>query len=151
MEQSVWVPLAGKDLDEAMDLLPWKALAEVAIDGERPVTELQLPPDPAAFDDPPRVLTRAEPTYPRSARTYDYEGTVQVAALAVSPLRRPGTARLLRGASRPRAGVRRVPEDPRAPPPGIPRGARIHGRRRPRRRGQRVRDRGVLHEPDLVL
>ena len=37
--------------------------------------------DPAAFDDSPGILTRRDPVYPKTARTFDFKGTVNVAAL----------------------------------------------------------------------
>ena len=48
---------------------------------DRSVADLGYAIDPAAFDVPPSVRERVNPVYPKSARQYDFVGTVNVVAV----------------------------------------------------------------------
>lgn len=78
--QSPFVPLDEKDTGATLEAIPWDLIRETAIEPDRGVGDLLVPPNPADFDQQPLVkYPRKEPEYPKSARMYSFEGTVFVA------------------------------------------------------------------------
>jgi TonB family protein len=78
--KSPFVPLSDKDTQATLDALPWDLIRGATVVGDRPTSHVVRMPNPASFDQPPRVLTRKAPIYPKSARFYDFEGSLHVVA-----------------------------------------------------------------------
>jgi TonB family protein len=76
-----FVPLGDDDAAATLEALPWDRIRRASIDPDRTLQDLSSAIDPAAFDQPPTVLTQKPPVYPRAARQWDFEGTVNVVAV----------------------------------------------------------------------
>jgi protein TonB len=79
--RSGFSPLGEKEVGKALGGIPWNDARRVTIDGDRPSGQLTVPPNPAAFDVPPRVDDETTPEYPETARMFDFEGSVHVVAV----------------------------------------------------------------------
>ncbi len=78
---SGFVPMNAKDARRVAAQLPWDRIADVDFSAPDPYGRAGHRFDPAAFDDQPVIKTQRAPVYPKTARIYDFEGTVNVAAL----------------------------------------------------------------------
>jgi TonB family protein len=78
--KSAFVPMEDMDARATLDALPWDLIRAATLVADRPTGHVVRTPNPATFDEPPRVQTRKAPVYPKSARVYDYEGSVHVVA-----------------------------------------------------------------------
>jgi TonB family protein len=78
--KSPFVTLEAKDTEATLAALPWDEIRTATLQADRPTGHVVRMPNPAAFDQPPTVQTRKPPVYPRTARVYDFEGTVLVVA-----------------------------------------------------------------------
>jgi len=76
-----FLPLSAGDTRKALKSIPWDEVYEVALDPARPVGKLMVPPNPAAFDSPPRLADGRPPEFPKSIRMYDFSGFVHVVAV----------------------------------------------------------------------
>ncbi len=76
-----FAPLDPREARKALGRVPWDRIRAAELDPDRSVADLGDAIDPAAFDEPPTVLERRNPVYPRSARLYDFTGTVHVVAV----------------------------------------------------------------------
>ncbi len=72
--------LKDEDAAATLNALPWDSIRGASIEPGRSVADLSSSIDPAAFDRPPAVLAQSAPTYPRAARKWDFQGTVNVVA-----------------------------------------------------------------------
>ncbi len=80
LSKESFVPLKESDAAATLRALPWDRIRAADL-GEAAATGKAVPAvDPAAFDAPPRIKTRKDPTYPREAKRWDFEGTVAVVA-----------------------------------------------------------------------
>ncbi len=76
-----FAPLKPEDARAVAEALPWERVDTVEVSADRSVADLGDAIDPAAFDVPPSVRERVNPVYPKSARQYDFVGTVNVVAV----------------------------------------------------------------------
>lgn len=78
--RSSFVPLKDEDAAAMADFIPWDFLKSLEPKLERTAAELSPPPPTATFDHPPKVKEQRAPQYPKSAKMYEAEGKVFVAA-----------------------------------------------------------------------
>jgi len=76
-----FLALSAADAKRVEKKLPWELMGATSIDPDRSVRQLVIPPNPAAFDEPPRIEEGRPPEYPKSIRMYDFDGFVHVVAL----------------------------------------------------------------------
>ena len=76
-----FAPLKPEDARAVAKAAPWERVNTVEVSANRSVADLGDVIDPAAFDVPPSVVERVNPVYPKSARQYDFTGTVNVVAV----------------------------------------------------------------------
>ena len=76
-----FAPLKPEDARAVAKAVPWDRVKVVEVSADRSVADLGDAIDPAAFDVAPSVLERVSPVYPKSARQYDFVGTVNVVAV----------------------------------------------------------------------
>lgn len=79
--RGTFFPMTEKDYAREIALFPWEALATAVIDPQRTTAALDSLPNPAVFDRAPVPKTRTTPSFPKLAKVYAYEGTVNMAAL----------------------------------------------------------------------
>jgi TonB family protein len=79
--QSDFVAISDQEARRVAARLPWEAISGGGLGDEERLGPAGRRMDPAAFDDPPVILTQRRPVYPKTARVFDFEGTVNVAAL----------------------------------------------------------------------
>ncbi len=75
-----FAPLTDEDAAATLNALPWEEIRGASIDPGRSLADLSASIDPAAFDRAPAVTAQSAPAYPRAARKWDFQGTVNVVA-----------------------------------------------------------------------
>ncbi len=80
LSDSRFVPLAGDERAAVLAGLPWDRVRGFDPSGLREVGDLLAAVDPTAFDHPPRVSHEEAPAYPKAAKMWDFQGTVNVVA-----------------------------------------------------------------------
>jgi TonB family protein len=76
-----FLPISAAEANKAVQSVPWDEVRGVLLDPQRPVGQLNVPPDPTSFDEPPRLAEGRPPEYPKSIRMYDFSGFVHVVAV----------------------------------------------------------------------
>jgi TonB family protein len=79
--ETPFLPVPEGDRKKVLASLPWEEIDGARLDPSRGVGVLSVPPDPAAFDNPPRLAGGRPPEFPKSIRMYDFSGFVQVVAV----------------------------------------------------------------------
>ena len=75
-----FIPLDAEEAATVRASLPWAGIRATRIDPQRPTGVPHRWPDSSVWEEPPTVLSKVSPPYPRSAKLWDFEGTVYVAA-----------------------------------------------------------------------
>ena len=76
-----FLPLEPPDREQALKRFPWDLLATGIPNPGRTAADLDSLPNPAVFDLAPVPRTRTNPSFPKLAKVYAYEGVVAVSAV----------------------------------------------------------------------